>query len=57
MNKNKVSKNFGGGVTDFFLGGGGLPPKTGLQETLPHLPVSFVNVICRLSILMFIISG
>ena len=37
MNKNKVSKNLGGGgVTDFFLGGGGsLPPKkTGLQETL-----------------------
>ena len=27
--KNKVSKNFGGGVTDFFFlgGGGGVPPK------------------------------
>ena len=33
MNKNKVIKNFGGGVTDFG-GGGSLPPKTGLQETL-----------------------
>ena len=34
--KNKVSNNFGGGVTDFFFvgGGGSLPLKTGLQETL-----------------------
>ena len=28
MIKNKVSKNFGGGVTDFFLGGES-PPKNG----------------------------
>ena len=37
--KNKVSKNLGGGgVTDlFFWGGGGVSPKTGLQETLTHL--------------------
>ena len=37
--KNKVSKNLGGGVTDFFFEGGGgeSPPKTGLQETLTHL--------------------
>ena len=41
--KNKVSKNLGGGVTDFFFcgggggGGGESPPKTGLQETLTHL--------------------
>ena len=31
--KNKVSKNLGGGVTDFFFFGGG----GGLQETLTHL--------------------
>ena len=36
--KNIVSKNLGGGgVTDFFFGGGESPPKTGLQETLTHL--------------------
>ena len=42
MIKNKVSKNLGGGVTNFFFffgggGGGESPPKTGLQETLTHL--------------------
>ena len=29
MIKNKVSKNLGGGVTDFFLGGGGVSPQNG----------------------------
>ena len=31
MNKNKVSKILGGGVTDFFFfgGGGGSPPQNG----------------------------
>ena len=29
MNKNKVSKNVGGGVTDFFFWGGGPPPPNG----------------------------
>ena len=35
--KNKVSKNLGGGVTDFFFWGGESPPKMGLQETPTHL--------------------
>ena len=42
MITNKVSKNLGGGVTDFFFFGGGgesSPPKTGLQETLPLVSV------------------
>ena len=51
VNKNKVSKNFGGStpVTDFlffFLGGGGLPPKTGLQETLVILEIGCILYIC-----------
>ena len=32
MNKNKVSENFGGGVTDFIFGGGSPPPKRACRK-------------------------
>ena len=59
MNKNKVSKNFGGGVTDFFLGGGPSPPKKNgpagnpvRESELPIKNVDFYSFFAHKSMLI-----